>query len=140
VVYRGYSRAKDTLVAIKVVKSTELSRREIETLRALSSLDHPNIMGFYGDIEVNGNTFLVLEYCNRGTLAELIRQGISELQALKLFREIVEGMCYMNARGTCSPMQRRCIATLSPITFSSVPRWTPRFATSDWRRRPTASS
>jgi serine/threonine protein kinase len=72
VVYRGYSRARDNLIAIKVVKSTELSKREIDTLMSLSSLDHPNIMGFYGVIEKNENTFLLLEYCNRGTLAELI--------------------------------------------------------------------
>lgn len=56
-------------------------------------------MGFYGEIELNGNIFLILEYCNRGTLADLIKEGISEIRVLKLFREIVEGMCYMNARG-----------------------------------------
>ena len=40
--------------------------------RSLSSLIHPNIMGFYGEIIKGENAHLFLEYCNSGTLAEWI--------------------------------------------------------------------
>jgi hypothetical protein len=33
-------------------------------------------MGFYGEIQLNEYTYLALEYCNQGTLADYIQKGI----------------------------------------------------------------
>jgi serine/threonine protein kinase len=68
-------------------------------------------MGYFGEITVCPNIFLLLEYCNNGTLSEWIQKGIPEAKVLKLFRETIEGMCYMNAKRTPLLTQRRCIVT-----------------------------
>jgi len=65
----------------------------------LSSLIHPNIMGFYGFEKIKDSIYIFVEFCPNGTLTDLINEGIPEAEVLKLFRQIVEGMCYMNAKG-----------------------------------------
>jgi|JI6StandDraft_1071083.scaffolds.fasta_scaffold81043_3 serine/threonine protein kinase len=74
--------------------------REVETLKALSSLIHPNIMGFYSFQKINESVYIFIEFCPNGTLTDLIKEGIEEAEVLRLFRQLVEGMCYMNAKGT----------------------------------------
>ena len=41
---------------------------------------------------------MFVEYCPNGNLTEAIEKGLTELQTLKYFRQMVEGMCYMNAK------------------------------------------
>lgn len=41
---------------------------------------------------------MFVEYCPNGDLTHAIKKGLSELQVLKYFRQMVEGMCYMNAK------------------------------------------
>jgi hypothetical protein len=43
-------------------------------------------MGYYGDFTKGENNFLFLEYCSKGTLADLIKEGIEQVKVLKLFR------------------------------------------------------
>lgn len=47
-VFKGYQVSKNRTIAIKVVESCEDYAREVEVLKILSLLIHPNIMGFYG--------------------------------------------------------------------------------------------
>lgn len=56
--------------------------REVETLKALSSLIHPNIMGYYGFIEKEDTVYIFIEFCPNGTLTDLIENGIEELRVL----------------------------------------------------------
>jgi hypothetical protein len=41
---------------------------------------------------------MFIEYCPGGILTQKIKDGLSELQVLKYFRQMVEGMCYINAK------------------------------------------
>lgn len=41
---------------------------------------------------------MFIEFCPNGDLTHSIKKGLSELQVLKYFRQMVEGMCYMNAK------------------------------------------
>lgn len=52
---------------------------------------------------------MFVEFCPNGDLTGAIKKGLSELQALKYFRQMVEGMCYMNAKGNYDNMQVKCI-------------------------------
>ena len=45
---------------------------------------------------------MFIEYCPGGILTQKIKDGLSELQVLKYFRQMVEGMCYINAKSTFS--------------------------------------
>ena len=60
--------------------------------------------------------YLFLEYCPYGTLTKLITKGLKEVEVLRLFRQLVEGMCYMNAKSTCPFTKIRYIVTSSQIT------------------------
>ena len=44
----------------------------METLKALSSLNHPNIMGYYGFLEKGSTVYICIEVCPNGTLTDLI--------------------------------------------------------------------
>ena len=71
---------------------------EISTLEKLSTLEHPNIMGFYGYKYDEKDVYLFVEYCPGGVLTDLIAKGLEEEEVLDMFRQLVEGMCYMNAK------------------------------------------
>jgi eukaryotic-like serine/threonine-protein kinase len=78
IVYKAKDLRIDRLVAVKLILSgrganfTELARFRIEA-EAVGSLEHPNIVQSH-DIGVHlGYPFFVLEYAERGSLAEKIR-------------------------------------------------------------------
>ena len=55
-------------------------------------------MGFYGYELKKQDVYMFIEYCPGGILTQKIKDGLSELQVLKYFRQMVEGMCYINAK------------------------------------------
>lgn len=69
-------------------------------MKVLSTLVHPNIMGFYGYEHRKNDVYMFVEFCPNGDLTGAIKKGLSELQTLKYFRQMVEGMCYMNAKSS----------------------------------------
>lgn len=56
-VFRGYSIKQDKLVAIKTMEG-EGYEREVDTLMALSSLNHPSIMGYYGFEKIKDSVYI----------------------------------------------------------------------------------
>ena len=58
---------------------------------------------------MNDSVYICVEFCPNGTLTDLIKEGIDEAEALKLFRQLIEGMCYMNAKGKLIFIQVKCI-------------------------------
>lgn len=61
---------------------------------------HPNIMGFYGFEHRKNDVYMFVEFCPNGDLTGAIKKGLSQLETLKYFRQMVEGMCYMNAKSS----------------------------------------
>lgn len=55
-------------------------------------------MGFYGYKVDEKDVYLFVEYCPGGVLTDYIKKGIEEEQVLDLFRQLIEGMCYLNAK------------------------------------------
>jgi hypothetical protein len=80
VVYEATDSRLGRRVAIKLLHETSLSdperlaRFEREA-KLLAALNHPNIAAIHAIEQVNGRTFLVLEYVPGETLAERIAQG-----------------------------------------------------------------
>lgn len=56
-------------------------------------------MGFYGYIMAKDDVYIFMEFCSGGVLTNLIKKGLEEEEVLTLFRQLVQGMCYMNAKG-----------------------------------------
>lgn len=78
-VYLAYHRVMDRKVAIKVVKQRILAdpqaikRFEIET-RSAAQLSHPNIVAAYDADQVDGIHFLVMEFVDGESLAEILKR------------------------------------------------------------------
>ncbi len=80
IVYRGHDRQTDRPVAIKTLlddvmdwqpDALERFAREAELLR---QLNHPNIVQVLATIEQDGHTYIVMEYADGGSLAELLKR------------------------------------------------------------------
>lgn len=74
-------------------------------------------MGFYGFEKIKESVYIFIEFCPNGTLTDLIKEGIEEAETLRLFRQLVEGMCYMNAKGISFFRKEKCIEISSQTTF-----------------------
>ena len=82
------------------VKELDIASKDIflKESKALSSLNHPNIVEFYNQFEDNRNLYMVLEYCHGGDLSDLKNgkkdkeNGFSESEARVLFRDIIHGV------------------------------------------------
>jgi len=100
-VWCAVHRQTGELVALK-----DLDKRRFPTnlflreLRLLSSLRHPNIVSFHTLEYTPTGRYLVLDYCESGTLRELMESGtpISLTQRLKLVEDILQGLAYAHER------------------------------------------
>lgn len=64
----------------------------------LSRLDHPNIVRVLESFEANNTVYYTMEFCQGGSLDELIAQesGLNERQALDYTRQIAAALGYMH--------------------------------------------
>jgi eukaryotic-like serine/threonine-protein kinase len=79
-VYRARDTRLDRTVALKVIRASELARRDrVERFkreaRAISRLNHPHICALYDIGEQDGQAFLVMEYVPGETLAQRLGRG-----------------------------------------------------------------
>ena len=103
VVFKGRRLADDRQVAIKILPN--LWRRDpgfierFETgTQLISKLEHPNILPIYdyGQTE-DGTTYLVMQYVNGGTLADLFELALPLDKVCRLFLTIAEAVAYAHA-------------------------------------------
>ncbi len=90
-------------VAIKAIGAGAPARQIAQLLqeaRVVSQFSHPNIVTLYDAVECAGGHFLILEYVDGETLAQLLRrEGRLEPQrALRLAIQIAEGLAYAHAK------------------------------------------
>ena len=73
--------------------------------RTMSRLHHPNVVRFYGanlGEADEGKAILVIEYCQKGSLTDLIELKAKEVergQFLRLAADIARGMQFIHAKG-----------------------------------------
>lgn len=97
-VYRGLDTRLDRTVAIKVLSSSlsnsaELKLRFEREAKAISSLNHPNICALYDVGLENGTDFLIMEFIEGETLAEVLKRGPLPLdKAMRVAMEIVDAL------------------------------------------------
>lgn len=94
--------------AIKVLKRSYLLseekiydkiRREIALM---SLLDHPYILKLYDVFECTCHLYIVLEYAEGGELYDqLVDFEFDEFMSMKIFRQIIYSIEYMNVLGIC---------------------------------------
>lgn len=67
-------------------------------IRLHSSLDHPNIVKFYGVFEEKDFIYLVMEYMNAGTLFDYLNEvpALPPRTAAEYLKDIIEALSYMH--------------------------------------------
>ncbi len=102
-------RAKDTrlnrVVAVKAMHESfaqhpeRVARFEREA-QLLASLNHPNIAAIYGVEEAQGSTFLVLEFVDGRSLADILKAGPMHVpEAIAVAKQIADALASAHERG-----------------------------------------
>jgi serine/threonine protein kinase len=83
-------------------KTLDYLNREEEIMK---ELDHPNIIKLNNFIEFNEHYFFIMEYCNGGTLSDLLKKYLKKyrkpftLEIIQYYmRQIVEGLKYIHSK------------------------------------------
>jgi serine/threonine-protein kinase len=109
-VYRARDPQLDRMVAIKTVRNdlglseenfAAFKMRFFQEAKAAGRLNHPNIVAFYDVMEVEHTPYIVMEYVESDTLANLIkaRGALPTDQAVDITRQICLALDYAHAHG-----------------------------------------
>ena len=81
-------------IVIKKLPKTYSALQEIQALRVLNELNHPNIVKFLDFEEKTDGFYLSFEYCEQGDLGEFIKKNpdFPEHQAQKIIQQIFSGL------------------------------------------------
>lgn len=120
IVYKA--KKGEEIVAIKQVSSDVLmNKNEYDQLQreidSMAFLKHDHVLSLFDFFKENNNYYLVIEYCPGGNLLEFIYEGkiTSDLQAAKIFYQIVDGLHYCHERGVA----HRDLKSLNILMFNS---------------------
>jgi len=90
-------------VALKQLKASEHFEKIFQEVSMLQSLNHPNIVRFYGIHTVpNGEHFAVMEYMREGSLDRIMqneKKKIPLVDLLSIMKDTASGMAYLHQQG-----------------------------------------
>jgi eukaryotic-like serine/threonine-protein kinase len=109
-VYKARDPHLDRVVAIKMVRTdlgcppehlAEYKRRFYQEAMAAGRLSHPNIVAVHDVMEVDRTPYIVMEYVESDTLADVIRArgALSDTQAVDLVLQVCRALEYAHAHG-----------------------------------------
>jgi serine/threonine protein kinase len=75
-------------------------RKFIKEAQNIAMLNHANIIRIYDVFEEHGTAYYVMEYLDRGSLAEMVKQRgrLTETDALRYIRQIADALSYIHER------------------------------------------
>lgn len=105
-VYRAQQKSPSRVVALKVIRSGDLSsQKEIDRFfaeaNAAANLSHPNIVPVFEVGEENGRHYFTMEYIAGRTLSQIVRTDgpMKPKQAAELMTAIAEAVHYAHDKG-----------------------------------------
>lgn len=101
-VYAAIHRETGELVALKELNPLQFSTKKfLREIRILVSLEHPNIIRCQGIEHHEGKRYLVTEYCEGGTLRDLLNSAhpLTLEHKLKIIIDILDGLNYAHREG-----------------------------------------
>lgn len=105
-VYRAVHNQTHQEVAVKIVAKSKLASQQklldlFKTeVRVMREISHPNILKCYDLLESTNNYYMILFYCNSGSLEDMIkRKGrLTEEESLFILKQILNGFAELNRR------------------------------------------
>src|SRR5437867_9103171 len=104
-VYLAEDRVLNRKVALKFLSGEFIAdswakRQLVKEAQAVAMLDHPNICAVYGFEEVDEYSFIVMQYIEGRTLAQLVlTKSITVSQIVPIAQQIVSALAEAHARG-----------------------------------------
>eukprot|EP00727_Mastigamoeba_balamuthi_P000543 m51a1_g10486 putative C-tail anchored protein, protein kinase domain (491) ;mRNA; r:50726-53101 len=104
-VYRAVTKDGGMPIAIKVIPIDEDTtniaelRSEIDILRACRCA---NVVYYYGSFELDGNFWILMDYCSLGSIRALIdemKTGLKERQIACILNGCLNGLAYLHKKG-----------------------------------------
>jgi len=99
-VFCALHRETRCLVALKEIARQSSTSKFLRELCFLLSLEHPNIVTCQAIEHSQTKRYLIMDYCEGGTLRDLIRPDVLSLaQRLKLIADVLVGLDHAHSRG-----------------------------------------
>ena len=96
-VYAGFDNLKCRHIAVKHImnSSEEFSSQEIEVLKRLT--EHDNIVRFYDSFVHQGDSWIVMQYCDGETLEKVMEEKCPRMKVrLDFIYQLIEALQYMH--------------------------------------------
>lgn len=118
-VYCASHRRTGHLVALKELRKERFpTHKFLRELRFLLSLQHPNIVNCHALEHTLNGRYLVMDYCEGGTLRNLMEEGIRlhPAYSLKLVEDVLAGLAHAHSRGIihCDIKPENILLTVQP--------------------------
>ncbi|MEP0979757.1 serine/threonine-protein kinase [Leptolyngbya sp. FACHB-17] len=117
-VYCALHRQTGEFVALKALDRTLSTHQFLRELRFLVALEHPNIVTCRAIEHLHGRRYLVLDYCEGGTLRQFMEnhQQLHPALSVKLVCDVLTGLEYAHDRGVihCDIKPENILLGLSP--------------------------
>lgn len=98
-VYKAVDSESSIEVAIKIINTSKLSSSLIQRLskeiQILKDLDHINIIALLNYSVTEKHIYLVMDFCNGGTIGDKIGILTEESQIKEIIKQILDGMLYL---------------------------------------------
>jgi ligand-binding sensor domain-containing protein/tRNA A-37 threonylcarbamoyl transferase component Bud32 len=105
-VFKAYQPSVDRYVAVKVLSShfttdENFMARFTREARTLARLEHPHILPVHDHGEQDGTAYLVMRYCETGTLKDLISAGepLSLQDVVRILSQVGRALDYAHSQG-----------------------------------------
>ncbi|AIN96905.1 protein kinase, putative [Leishmania panamensis] len=105
VVLKARNRVTGDIVAIKQVPLSDTDKEDLDIIvkevEILQECDHPNIVRFYGTYQSMGVLWIVMEYCEGGSVDmayDQLRRPLSEPLIAYVCRQALLGLLYLHER------------------------------------------
>lgn len=97
-VYKAFNTQTYALYAVKVIRADKfkevpkLQEFTLNEIKVLSKIEHPNIVRFVQMLKTSNNMYLIYEYCEHGTLEELInkKKYLSESETISIAKQMLD--------------------------------------------------
>ncbi|KAM3090046.1 serine/threonine-protein kinase [Phormidesmis sp. 146-35] len=121
-VYCAIHRKTGQIVALKALERSRFPTRQfLRELRFLTSLQHPHIVAFQALEHVDDRRYLVMDYCEGGTLRSLMEYRLHPALSVKLVADVLSGLDHAHNNGVihCDIKPENILLSLQPMGWSA---------------------